>query len=362
MWAQYIDPSLRHLALEIRDDELGYPWLVHDGRRIEVLGIHNPGDTAQSGAFRDRLRKGLPSDTAYDEMPEDFWSPTARLERLDAFGIDESFLLPNCGIMWEKALGSDLAATTANMTAWNRWAAEVAEDGGGRLHPVGHITLRDPSWLEAEITRLAGDGIRLAMLSPALVDGRRLSHPDHESLWAALADAGIGVVFHIAQYPMPFDDAWNEGDPDWSNPVLSSVFMWTAPAIAIADLAVRGVLARHPTLRLGVVELMSAWFPQFLAMLDGGYSFHAKFNGIPLADLDRPPSAYVRDQVRVSSFPFEAPGRLARHAGDVFMFGSDYPHPEGLARPVDEFTSALGASADEAPAFFAGNAAWLLGR
>lgn len=363
LWADHMDRADRHRALSIVDDELGYPWLVAgDGRRIEVLGIHQPGDTAQSGAFRDRLRRGLPPESGYDDMPADFWSPPARLATLDRFGIAETFLFPNCGIMWEKALSDDLVATTANMTAWNRWAAAVAAEGGGRLHPVAHVTLRDPDWLAAELARLADAGIRLALLSPALVDGRRLSHPDHERLWAAFADLGIAVVFHIAQYPMPFDDAWNEGDPDWSNPVLSSVFMWTAPALALADLAVRGVLARHPGLRIGVVELMAAWLPQFLLMLDGGYGFHARFNGRPLTDMELAPSAYIQRQVRLASFPFEGPARLARQAGDIFMFGSDYPHPEGVARPVEEFTAAYGAGPDAAPAFFAGNAGWLLGR
>jgi predicted TIM-barrel fold metal-dependent hydrolase len=362
MWADHMDPAERHRALRIVDDDLGYPWLVHGERRIEVLGIHRPGDTSQSGVFRQSLEEGRPCPTPYDDMPEDFWSPEARLGTLDSFGIAESFLFPNCGIMWEKALAADLAATTANMTAWNRWAVEVSQAGRGRLHPVAHVTLRDPAWLEAELTRLAEGGVRLAMVSPALVDGRRLSHPDHERLWAAFADLDIAVVFHIAQYPMPFDDAWNEGDPDWSNPVLSSVFMWTAPALAIADLAVRGVLARHPRLRVGVVELMSAWLPQFLLMLDGGYSFHAKFNGRPLSDMADRPSSYVLNQVRLASFPFEQPARLARQAGEVFMFGSDYPHPEGVARPIEEFSAAYGAGPEQAPRFFSDNAAWLLGR
>ena len=362
MWAEHVDPGLRDLALRIVDDERGYPWLCHGERRIEVLGIHHPGDTAQSGAFRDRLRRGLPAEGSYDDMPPDFWDPAARLATLDGFGIAESFLFPNCGIMWEKALAGDLASTTANMGAWNRWAATVVAEGRGRLHPVGHVTLRDPEWLDVQLRQLAAAGVRLAMVAPSLVDGKRLSHPEHERMWATFADLGVAPLFHIAQYDMPFGDAWNEDDPDWSNPVMSSVFMWTAPAVALADLAVRGVLARHPQLRIGVIELMSAWLPMFLRMLDGGYSFHAAFNGRPLSDLAMPPSAYVTRQVRVAAFPFESPARLVRQAGELFMFGSDYPHPEGVPRPLEEFTAAYGAGPSEAPAFFAGNAAWLLGR
>jgi hypothetical protein len=161
---------------------------------------------------------------------------------------------------------------------------------------------------------------------------------------------------------MPFDDAWNEGDPDWSNPVLSSVFMWTAPAMALADLSVRGVLDRHPRLRIGVIELMAAWLPQFLRMLDGGFSFHAAFNGAPIADLAMKPSEYIERQVRVAAFPFERPDRLAAATGDVFMFGSDYPHPEGLADPIPDYLARMDAGPSDAPGFFGGNAAWLLGR
>lgn len=362
LWVRHSAPRDRDLALRIVDDDLGYSWLTFRDRRIEVLGIHDPGDVSQSGAFRTRLRDGLPPEAPYDSMPAEFRDPDARLAKLDALGIEETVLFPNCGIMWEAALSDDLAATTVNMAAWNRWAVTVAQEGGGRLHPVAQVTLRDLDWLDDQLRLLADGGVRLAMLAPALVDGRRLSHPDHERAWSAFEAHGIAPVFHIGQYELPFDDAWNEGDPDWSNPVLSSVFMWNAPALALADLAVRGVLARHPGLRIGVVELMSAWVPMFLVMLDGGFEFHARFNGEPLVQMDLRPSEYVRRQVRVASFAFEQPRRLIEQAGDMFMFGSDYPHPEGLAHPLADFTSASGLAPGDAPALYATNAAWLLGR
>ncbi len=298
----------------------------------------------------------------YDDRPAAFSEPKARLAQIDAFGIDETILFPNCGIMWERALANDLAATLTNMRAWNRAAEEVALDGRGRLHPVAHVSLRDPQWLLDEIPRLANAGVRLAMLAPSLVDGRRLSHPDHERLWAAFADNGVAVLFHIAQYPPIFDDAWNDDDPDWSNPVLSSVFMWTAPALALADLSVRGVLARHPGLRIGVVELLSGWVPLFLLTLDGGFDFHAQFNGRALTDMELRPSEYFRRQVRVASFGFEQPEKLSRSAGEVFMFGSDWPHPEGLREPVADYVAASGVRPADNRALYADNAAWLLGR
>ena len=103
-----------------------------------------------------------------------------------------------------------------------------------------------------------------------------------------------------------------------------------------------------------------AWLPLFLLQLDGGFAFHARFNGAPLSVLDEPPSAYVRRQVRVASFAFERPLQLAQQAGDVFMFGSDYPHPEGLADPVVDFTRATGAEPADHASLWASNAAHLI--
>jgi hypothetical protein len=111
-----------------------------------------------------------------------------------------------------------------------------------------------------------------------------------------------------------------------------------------------------------VIELFSSWVPQFLFSLDAGFAFHERFNGAPITQLDLTPSDYVRRQVCVASFAFERPARLAQQAGDLFMFGSDYPHPEGVPDPVQEFGRQLGATPDEAPSFFHRNAERLLGR
>ena len=87
----------------------------------------------------------------------------------------------------------------------------------------------------------------------------------------------------------------------------------------------------------------------------------ARFNGRPIADLAEPPSAYLRRQMRVASFGFERPAQLARQAGDIFMFGSDYPHPEGLAHPVDDFRTSTGIEPATDDALYRANAAWLAG-
>ena len=175
------------------------------------------------------------------------------------------------------------------------------------------------------------------MIAPAAVDGRPLSHPDHDRMWAAFVHHGVTPVFHVADQPRILDDAFYT-DPDESFvPVLESVFLWVPPAIAVTDMIVNGVLARHPELRIGIVELSSIWVPQYLLMLDGGWDFTSTLNGGPSSQLDMRPSEYFHRQVRVSSFSYEQPARLTAKSGDLYMCCSDFPHSEGTATPVEDY-------------------------
>jgi hypothetical protein len=142
--------------------------------------------------------------------------------------------------------------------------------------------------------------------------------------------------------------------------VLESIFLWVPPAIAVTDLIINGTLDRYPDLRIGIVELASIWVPQYLLMLDGGWDFTTTLNGRPPAPLDRRPSEYFRDQVRVSSFSYEQPDRLARQSGDLYMCCSDYPHSEGTATPIGDYERA-GCLPDDAAGLFGGNVTALLG-
>jgi hypothetical protein len=144
-------------------------------------------------------------------------------------------------------------------------------------------------------------------------------------------------------------------------PPLESVFLWTSAALACTDLILNGTLDRHPDLRIGIVELSAVWVPMYLMMLDGGSEFTAKLNGRPVVELSMRPSEFFRRQVRVSSFSYELPGRLIRQTGDLYMCCSDYPHSEGTATPLADYTgSALPVRPEDARGLFGDNMSFLL--
>ena len=363
LWADYIDPSARHEALSLVDDDLGYTWLSWRDTRLGLADVHLPGDTASCGDHRKRQRAGEPASYRYDDaLPASYWEPAARLRWLDEVGLDEAVVFPNFGLLWERRLSSSLPAVTANMAAWNRWCAAVRAESRGRLHPVAHLTLRDREWLLGERDSLAAAGITLAMIGAGPVDGRPLSHPEHDQIWSSFVDHAITPVFHVADQVRVFDDCWYPGDPsDDLVPATEAVFLWVPPALALSDLILHGVFDRHPRLRFGVVELSSAWVPQFLLMLDGAADFTTRLNGQPVAELSRRPSEYILDHVRVSSFSYEDPKQLTKSTGDVFMFCSDYPHSEGTATPLDDYRR-MGCQQQEMPGLFHSNIESLLHR
>ncbi|MGH9275507.1 MAG: amidohydrolase family protein [Acidimicrobiales bacterium] len=360
MWRDHIDPAHRDDALSLEDDDLGYTWLTWRGQHIGLADVHLPGDVQSCGTHRQRHAAGDRAGYRYDDaLPRAYWDPAARVEWLDAVGVDAAVCFPNFGLLWERRLSSSLPALHANMAAWNRWCASVVADARGRLHPVAHLTLRDAAWAEAQLGTLAAAGIRLAMIAPAPIDGRPLSHPDHDRLWSAFVDHSITPVFHVADQPRILDDCWYT-DEEAFVPVIESAFLWVAPALALTDLILNGVFDRHPNLRVGVVELSSIWVPQHLLMLDGAHDFTARLNGRPLAELALRPSEYFLRHVRVSSFSYEDPARLTAKSGDVFMFCSDYPHSEGSATPVADY-GRMGCEPDSQPGLFHANVELMLG-
>jgi predicted TIM-barrel fold metal-dependent hydrolase len=363
-WADYIEPADRDNALSIEDDETGWPWLTWQGKQLSPIEVPVPEQGKAIGDDRLRRLRGDPPRGTFEELvPANYQTAAGRIGLLDQFGIDAAVLFPNYGLLWEKFLVEDRAAQRANARAYNRFTSEVCADGDGRLFGVGHLMLHDPAWAVEEIRRLGAAGIRLAMVSPAPVEGKPLSHVDFEPVWRTFSEEGIAPVFHVSGFESPINPAWHVGEMEDGGLFLDSIFLWLAPAIAIANLILSGTLERFPDLRVGVVELTAGWVPSFLLHIDGAADFFAERHGGPFLPLTERPSHYFFRQVRVAALPYEMPNRLVQSVGeDTFMVGSDWPHAEGVADPMgaaDRAAAGLGEAARTK--LLGSNAAWLLG-
>ncbi len=362
-WSDYIEPAHRDDALVISDDEAGWPWLTWRGRQLTPLEVPIPERSSLIGDDRLRRMRGERASASFDELvPDSYRLAAARLASLDEFGLDAAVLFPNYGLLWEQRLASDREAQRANARAYNRFTADVCGDGRGRLFGVAHVLLHDPAWAVEEIRRVRSQGIRLAMVAPAPVDGKPLSHRDFDPVWAAFSDEGVSPVFHVSEFESPLHPAWRGGEPEEGERLFDSIFLYLAPAVALADLILNGVLERFPAMRVGVVELTASWVPHFLLHIDGASDFYALRHGEPYRALGGRPSQYFLRQVRVAALPYELPNRLVPKVGDdTYMIGSDWPHAEGVADPMAAAERAVTGLTDAARTKILGaNAAWLL--
>ena len=364
VYEDYIAPAQRDLALRVERDDRGWPFLSHQGRPLMRLDVQTPGRVDLIGEQSRRYAAG----ENWYEVPApipDLWDPKARIENLQRNGVDSSIVFPNMGLAWQHQLANDLPALCANMSAYNRWLRERLPECGEALYPVALVDLQDLDWLQQELELCAAAGLKLAMVAPQPVGGRALAHPDFDRVWAAFQDLDMGICFHVSNFQLPLDPAWYALDPEPANKLMDTAFLYLAPAVALASLIIHGKLEQFPGLRFGVVELSAGWVPGFLMHLDGAWEFYRSQRGRPLSELSVRPSEYFKRQVRVNAFALEGAANLMDMVGsEVFMWGSDYPHSEGMSKP--SWSSYLKVqprklSSAEQAALSGDNAAYLLG-
>ena len=91
-----------------------------------------------------------------------------------------------------------------------------------------------------------------------------------------------------------------------------------------------------------MIEFGAAWVPGFLRQLDLGYRSFSKTDPL-LQGLKMKPSEYMRKHIKFTPFPGEDAGYLIKDAGEeLFLFSSDYPHPEGTTDPIGRFERTFG--------------------
>jgi predicted TIM-barrel fold metal-dependent hydrolase len=111
-------------------------------------------------------------------------------------------------------------------------------------------------------------------------------------------------------------------------------------------MALDGTFEKFPGLRGGCIEQGALWVVPWLARLDLAQQTFQRTE--PALKLPHEPSDYVRRHVKFTPFPTEPVGWMIEQAGpELFLFSSDYPHPEGGRDPLGRFERELDGHPDD---------------
>jgi len=349
----YYEPDdcfTRHLEAKFRPDRAIHVRRDHpDGIGRVFFGDErlswmksSPADiTGEPGSLQDYLRGKVSRGSLVDHQISAHDHPAfmrrePRLELMGRQGIQTSVLLPTLGVVVEHDMRHDPEALYANFRAFNRWVEEEWSYGDdGRIIGVPMLSLVDLDLALTELERVLNRGARLVYLRPGPLYGRSPGHPVYDPFWARCAEAGTIVCFHQGQSGLHefYTAVWGEqpNPPGIFASPLQNVICTAQRAAhdTLAAVVLHGVFNRHPTLRVASIENGSDWVPGLLHDMDKAVGMNRNdwAGGVP--------SEIFREHIWVSPYHEEDPRAIVDAIGvDHVLFGSDYPHPEGLAEPL----------------------------
>jgi predicted TIM-barrel fold metal-dependent hydrolase len=218
----------------------------------------------------------------------------------------------------------------------------------------------------AELEWVLDRGARVIHLRPGPQGGRSPADPVFDPFWARVDEAGVAVAFHIAEsgYNELFSAAWGEEANPSSH--TQSAFQWTCsygdrPIMdTLASMVFLNLFGRFPRVRVVSIENGSLWVPYLLRAMDKmkGMGRNGPWRG---GYVPGRPSEVLRRHLFVSPYHEEDVVALVGEIGaSQVLFGSDFPHPEGLAEPGDFLESLAGLDDASVDAIMTGNTKALL--
>ncbi len=319
---------------------------------------NDPEETAKLAADVVNGPKGY---FAYGSMDAD-----ERIGALDQLGFHSQLVFSTFSPS-QFQRSSDIDLVYGGASAHNRGMADFCSIDD-RLLAVGFVPLNDPV-RAVECAREAIEvGCRAIWIPHGVPTDTSPTHPDYDQLWKTIEDAGIPMVLHLGanggnQLPKTYHNNGRNPGKDFvggGENLRSKDFLnlFHDAENLLSCMVLDGIFEQFPELMCGVIELGAGWVPNLMRSLD--LSVRAFGRHEPeLEKLTMKPSDYIRRNVRFTPWHFEDAGWLIRECGpELFLFSSDWPHPEGGRDPIEEFGSSLsdsGLGAAEAQAFWHDN-------
>jgi uncharacterized protein len=320
---------------------------------------------AADDAVRAEAERRLWQDKGWNAMGS--FDPAERSHVLDLFGFDGQLVFATFATA--QFVGKDQDLLYAGSAAHNHAVADFCKDDQ-RLLPVAYVPLVDPT-RAATLLREAIDLGSAAIHVPSTAAGERSpTHPDLFGFWEMLSDSGVPFVLHVGGGGRLLDRAFhNNGMPvsdhlGGGENIRSKDFLAidNSPCLFLGTLILDGLFDRFPALRGGVIEEGASWVVSWMHQLDFAQRAFRRTEE-PLRNLQLRPSDYVRKHMKFTPFPGEPVGWMMEQAGaGLFMFSTDFPHPEGGRDPKAKFEDAMpGVSEADRQRFYYSNMAELLG-
>lgn len=293
---------------------------------------------------------------------EAFGDRDLRLALMDEQGIDKALMFPAAAHDIEFEFADDLDALYANIRAFNRWMhEEVGFVVENRMWLPPYISFADPDRALAELEIVMAQGATAIQTKSGHAHGgadnpfggRSLADPIHDRFWSVVNEAGMRLTVHLGVTDYQKYGADMSEDPDTAFPDFDA-FQWVMywgdrPAMELtAGLVLHNFFGRFPNLRVCLSEQGTVWLPYTLRKMDHAYLMGRKAKWAEGGHLDARPSEIFRRHFIVAPFPEENVQRVVSEVGiEPIVFGSDFPHGEGLARPGEYAAAQLGGFTDD---------------
>lgn len=242
----------------------------------------------------------------------------ARLADMDAAGIAIQVVLPTLFLV---ALPDDPALEAALCRSYNRFLSHACAQSGGRLRFVAVLPWRDVPAAQAVLVEAHELGA-VAAMALGLAGDYPLGDPRFEPLYADLSARGLPLVVHFGWGAPSLTRLFSDSTSSFCSAALPVV-------MAFYDLIAKGVLERHPRLKVAFLEAGCEWLPFALRRLESRYARGQ------LPALPRRPSEYLAGgNVYLACESDEDIRHVLRFIGEEqLVMASDYPH-------VDDTTEA----------------------
>ena len=378
VYERYIDPSKAELAIRsVRDASgkkiqlfAGKPSKFHSDQVTysaaelaamlgEVPDSKQSGDTEAPnaptipGILLNRLNplKGLSDDERgeliahFRQQHESYGNRDLRLSLMDDQGIDAALMFPASAHDIEYEFVDNIDALYANIRAFNRWMhEEVGYAYERRMFLPPYIPLADVDLAVAELDRVLELGAPVVQFKSGHAHGgrdhpfggRSIADPAFDPVWARINESDTRVAVHLGGTDyQKYGADWSE-DPDTVFGDFDA-FQWVMywgdrPAMELtAGTILHNLFGRFPNVHICLAEQGTVWLPYTLRKMDHAFLMGRKAKW---GTLDRRPSEIFREHFVVAPFPEENVRRVVDDVGiDPIVFGSDFPHGEGLAWP-----------------------------